>query len=66
MWLCKGYDVTNNSEVQYPSTLGNHGKRRVHPTETESGICSSDVTAGAVAWIMPPEAREPEDRGSGR
>ena len=34
--------------------------------EAESGEWSSDVTAGAMVGICPPEARDPEARGMGR
>ena len=34
--------------------------------EAESGEWSSDVTAGAMVGICPPEARDPEARGPGR
>ena len=63
MWLCKGSDVSRDSESQYPSTLWRQGQGGVHTTETIYGGWNSDSTAGYMAWLRPPEARDPEARG---
>ena len=66
MWLSKGSDVTSDNEIQYISPPWCQGQVCVHPIETEYGVWGTDVTAGAVADMIPPEAREPEVRGPGR
>ena len=66
MWICKGSDVTSDSEIQHPSPTWRQGQGGVHPTYTEYGGWSSDGTDGAMAGIMPPEARDPEARGAGQ
>ena len=63
MWLCKGLDVTSNSEIQHSSPPWCQRQESVHLIEAESGKWSSDGTAGVMAGIMPPEAREPQDGG---
>ena len=66
MWLCKGLGVPSDSEIQRPYPPWHQGQGGVHLTEAESGGCSSDGTASAMAGLRLPEAREPEARGPGR
>ena len=63
VWLCKGSDVTSYSDIQQPSHPWSQGQGGVHPTKAEYGGWSSDGTAGAMAGIIPSEAR---GRGRGR
>ena len=66
MWLCKGLDVTSDSEVLKPSPLWRQGQGGVQPTYNEYGGWGSDGTVRALAGIRSPEAKEPAARGAGR
>ena len=66
MWLCKGLDITNDSEIKHPSPPWCPGQGGVHPTDTESGGRISDGTDGTVAGLRPPEARDTEAMGEVR
>ena len=66
MWIRKGSDVTIDSETQHPYFLWHQGQGGVYLTDPEYGGLSSDGTAGAMAGLSPPEARDPEARGLGK
>ena len=60
MWLCKGSDVTSNSEIQHTSSPKRQVQGCVHPPETGSGGWGIDGTTSAMEGLSPPEDRETE------
>ena len=48
MWLCKGSNVTSDSEIQHPSPPWRQGQKGIHPIKTKYVGWRSDGTDGAV------------------